>query len=277
MARLALLLAAAAAEGAPERSNRDEFALGVEAYVRARDASAPAEARGFLEESRDHFERIARSGLRNGYVYYNLGNVQLKLGELGRALASYRRAERFIPDYPDLKANLELARSKREDELPVRRPNPALRAIFFWHYALGVRAMEKAAAVLWVLGFAALAVSLVRSRARRAGAFLIVLSLFAAASSRVKLRAESRREGVITVGEAYVWSEPSGSSEKRFALHEGAEVSIERESEGGKWLLVTAGEELRGWMETRHLEELFGKAPPPVPSPPAPPPPSPGA
>lgn len=33
--------------------------------------------------------RLSRSRLRNGYVYYNLGNVYFKLGELGKALASY--------------------------------------------------------------------------------------------------------------------------------------------------------------------------------------------
>ncbi len=275
MARLALVCLAAA--GAPARSNRDEFALGVEAYVRAREASGPEEARNLLEESRDHFERIVRSGLRNGYVYYNLGNVRFKLGELGGALACYRRAERFIPDFPALKANLGLARSKREDDLPVPRPNPALRALFFWHYAVGLASMEKAAAGLWAFGFVVLAASLFRRRARLAGIVLIGASFCAALSSCVKLRAESRREGVIICPAAAVFSEPSGSSVKRSALHEGAEVKIERASDQGKWLLISAGGNLRGWMERRYLEEIFPEAPPPAGGLPGPPLSSPGA
>ena len=274
MAKLALIFLAA---GARERSNRDEFALGVEAYARAREASDPQEARKLLEGSRDHFQRIVASGLENGYVHYNLGNAHFKLGELGKAVAAYRRAERFIPDLSDLKANLELARSKRPDDLPLKQPNPALRALLFWHYAVGLDAMEKAAALLWVVGFAVLGASLRWPRARIAGVAVLGLSLFAVASSAVKLRSESRREGVVTAPEARVMSEPSGSSEMRFTLHEGAEVRVERESETRKWLLISAGEGLRGWMEARHLEGLSPGAPSPATRLPEPQAPSPGA
>lgn len=63
------------------------------------------------------YEKIIReSGISNGYLYYNLGNCYLMLEEIGKAILSYRRAERLIPGYGNLRENLQTAISRRIDK-----------------------------------------------------------------------------------------------------------------------------------------------------------------
>ena len=44
-------------------------------------------------------------------MLFNWGNALFKSGQLGRAIAVYRRAEALSPRDPDLRANLQFARN----------------------------------------------------------------------------------------------------------------------------------------------------------------------
>ena len=57
-------------------------------------------------------------GVDNGKLYYNLGNAQLQIGDLGQAIVSYRRAERLIPNDSNLRENLRFARSLCRNQIP---------------------------------------------------------------------------------------------------------------------------------------------------------------
>ena len=46
-------------------------------------------------------EGIAQQGVRNGQLYYNLGNAHLKNDDLGGAILWYERAWQLIPNDPD--------------------------------------------------------------------------------------------------------------------------------------------------------------------------------
>ncbi|MEE2775760.1 MAG: tetratricopeptide repeat protein, partial [Acidobacteriota bacterium] len=68
-------------------------------------------------------------------VYYNLGNSQLRRGDLGAGIASYLRARRRAPRNQDVVANLAYARRSAKDAISPPEPSAIVRTAFFWHYA----------------------------------------------------------------------------------------------------------------------------------------------
>jgi tetratricopeptide (TPR) repeat protein len=95
----------------------------------------PGAARDLFVQSAMHFERLAgEGGIRSGELYYNIGNTYFRMGDLGRAILNYRRAQLLLPGDPDLLSNLEYARSRRADKIPEPEPQLLLKTIFFWHY-----------------------------------------------------------------------------------------------------------------------------------------------
>ena len=56
-------------------------------------------------------------------VFYNRGNARFKLGQVGRAIADYLRAEALDPHDPHTRQNLDFARSYRPDRT-LSAPNP---------------------------------------------------------------------------------------------------------------------------------------------------------
>ena len=63
------------------------------------------------------YDSALATGKESGALYFNRGNAYFKQGELARAIANYLRAERLIPQDPDLKANLELAKGMTRVQL----------------------------------------------------------------------------------------------------------------------------------------------------------------
>ena len=76
--------------------------------LRRTDAAASLDA---FRESAQLWERIRTAGAENGPLEFNLGNAYMESGDIGRAIAAYVRAERFMPGDSDLEHNLSRARA----------------------------------------------------------------------------------------------------------------------------------------------------------------------
>lgn len=109
--------------------------------VRASDQARPflagleAYKAGDYAQAIDHFNTIARSGVVNARLYYNLGNAYLKNNELGPAILWYERALALGSGDPDLIFNLDYARSLTKDVVE-GQASPLVRIFFFWNYQL---------------------------------------------------------------------------------------------------------------------------------------------
>jgi tetratricopeptide (TPR) repeat protein len=80
---------------------------------------------------------IKEQEIENGYLYYNIGNAYYEAGEKGKAILNYRRAERFIPSYQDLKYNL----TKVRGEIGLSQARDSwwrglVKNLFFFHYLI---------------------------------------------------------------------------------------------------------------------------------------------
>lgn len=203
------------------------------------------------------YERIiAEKGIRNGHLYYNLGNCHFHLGQLGHAILSYRRAEKLIPNDADLKQNLQSARSRRTDAIQNSQVRSIYETLFFWHYrlSLGTKLLlfSVAFSMIWVL-------LLVKLLFVGAGLrWLLVLSLLFAVGSGASaavasFAAESVKSGVI-LGETTVPRKGPGESYAesfKKPLHEGTEFRVlERQ---GEWIRAELNNGIVCWLRARDV------------------------
>jgi tetratricopeptide (TPR) repeat protein len=220
MKRLALILAmlifapaAADAQGPP-----DLFQQGVAAYNAGRYQAAA-----------EKFGALVQAGIRNGALYYNLGNTHLKQGDLGRAILWYERAERLIPRDPDLQFNLAHARSLTQDQ-PEERPSPLVDVAFFLTNLASPKTVQIAAVAAMTLLFGALILRLLIhhsliSLMAALGALLVLLTL---PSAGYQLHQDQiAASGVVLADELPVRAGRGVDTAKLFTLHAGSLVRIE--------------------------------------------------
>lgn len=106
---------------------------------------------GHYAEAAQMYEQLVREGARDAALFYNLGNAYFQQGDLPRTLLSYELASQFNPRDPDLRANLELARSAAG--LPEIQPpaNPLPAFAFATQRWLSLNELALLALGLWLL------------------------------------------------------------------------------------------------------------------------------
>ena len=72
--------------------------------------------------------------IRNGEIFFNLGNAYLSAGETGRAILAYKKAARFMPMNSQLKYNYNLAREKVINKNRETPRTQLKNILFFFHY-----------------------------------------------------------------------------------------------------------------------------------------------
>jgi tetratricopeptide (TPR) repeat protein len=212
--------------------------------------SHPEDSAAAYREAAGKFEALVAGGLHNGKLYYNLGNTYLQLGEVGRAIINYRRAERLLGHDPQLVANLNYARSLTNGVAPAGSTQ-VLRTVFFWHYETSWRTRYVVAIVAYVLFWAVL---ILRRLWRPAGTgiaagALAALWLAAGASAAVEWRQrQTERPGVLIASEVVVRKGNGEAYEPQFeeALDEGVEFILLEERPG--WLKIELPDGHTGWI-----------------------------
>ncbi len=204
--------------------------------------------KGEYQAAVDGFEELAEKGAPTPDLGYDLGNAYLKLGDLGRAILWYERAARLAPGDPDVRYNLELARSRTRDAAPSESTDWS-RLLFFWRGHLATRTLWLLAAGLNALFWAALALRLFLRRRglHRFGAVCLALALLLGLSAAVDaMDPATRNLGIVLPGELPVRAGIAPESTELFRLHAGARVRVERSETGH--LRIRFGEDKVGWV-----------------------------
>lgn len=194
------------------------------------------------------FRQILATGLENGHVYYDLGNAYLRNGELGRAIASYRRAETYRPRGQDVRANLDFARKSTKDALTPPEPSEVFSTLFFWHYRLGRGELAVVVLVLNLLFWGSLALRLLRPASeawRWISVSFLVLLLLTAGSLAIH-RFLPTQVAVVVPQEIAAHNGPAEEEVVRFKLHAGTEVLVADRRDG--WLRVELPDGQQGWI-----------------------------
>ena len=220
-------------------------------------------ANGAYEEGRfaqavSLYEQVRSGGVDNGLLHYNLGNAYLRNGQLGLAIASYLRSQRLLPRNEDVAANLQFARNSTRDALTPPQPTPAMRTLFFWHFALSRPELVQVFVVVNLALWGLLSLRLFRPRLAAEslrwliGAALLVAMLTGGSLLTHWLRPQ--RVAVVVPPEVDAHSELDTGSVVRFKLHAGTEVQALETRDG--WVRVGLPDGEQGWIEQFHTVVL---------------------
>ena len=218
-----------------------------------------AQARRLYRQAADEFEALIANGIHNGPLYYNLGNTYLRLGELGRAILAYRRAEQYMPHDARLAANLRFVRAQRVNQIEQPARSRLMESLFFWHYGTALKSRLITGLVVFCLGWAALIVHLFAARRLLVAAFVgaTVLSLALGVSVGTQYyRQRTVPDGVVLAGDVVVRKGNGYSYAPQFeqTLQPGAEFTCVEER--GEWMRIRLPDGQEGWIPADTTETL---------------------
>jgi tetratricopeptide (TPR) repeat protein len=252
-----VLASLAGAAGVNAADRNDVWTLYREGETSFRQANEllktdPDKARGLFEKAALCFEAVNREGgIENGRLFYNIGNTYFRLGDMGKTIFNYRKAELYTPQDVNLQQNLNYARSRCIDQITPKPRDQVLRTLFFWHYDLGgvTRSWLFAGcfALLWV--FAGVYLFKKSNWLRYAALCCAGLSLLLAGSLAVEAYEQSHgRSGVILEKEVVGRKGDSTTFEPTFKepLHTGVEFEVLEERKG--WLHIELADGRRCWI-----------------------------
>lgn len=182
-------------------------------------------------------ELLYEDGIENGYLHYNLGNAYYALGDIGRAILEYRRAERLIPSDALLAENLDAAIRRRIDADTHGELTRIVRTLSLRNYWIGYRQTASVFGIAFVAFWAWLAIGLFRRPfGYRVVATLLGLVWIAAGAAGVYYVASeaSNRDGVLLARESVARKGPGTSYELAYEapLHAGTEFETIEERAG---------------------------------------------
>jgi tetratricopeptide (TPR) repeat protein len=199
-----------------------------------------------------YFETIVTDGnIRNGKVFYNIGNVYFRLGDLGNAILNYRRAIDYMPNDPNLIRNIAYARSKRVDDIQIDERSQITRILFFWHFDLASHFRFAVFMIsfisVWI--FAGLRVLMKkRGFTWAAIAFAALALLFLGSLGWETIAAGRNMPGVILADEVIGRKGNSETYQPSFqeSLHAGTEFVLREDR--GNWYLIELVDGRESWI-----------------------------
>lgn len=237
------------------------FPLGAKNMNSLKEQGDSAFVKGNYEMAINSYESLLKGG-ESADVYYNLGNSYYKAGKIAKSIVNYERAYLLQPGDGDIKANLEVARSKTIDKV---EPIPD---IFFigWLKAIGNLISLNSWAIIGVVGFLLFIFSLccwifskrisLRKIGFSFGLLFLVLTIcanFYASHQKDKLL--NRNAAIIMQPSIIVRSTPSEGGTTLFILHEGHKVFI-KDNSMKEWKEVRLENGNVGWVPTSSIEVI---------------------
>jgi len=235
------------------------FALAFAGNIFAADAAGDFSAankfyaEGKFVDAAKAYEKILASGAASPNLLFNYGNAEFKSGNLGRAIAAFRRAELLAPRDSEIRANLAFVRNQVQGAT-VRKS--------FWQNWLGNLSLNEwtiFAAIAFWLTFLLLAAKQIRpalaTKLKSATWIFAALTIFSGTILGVQAANHfSKQTAVIISAQATARTGPFDEAQGAFTLHDGAELSVlDRRDD---WVQVADGSGKTGWLPVKQVEVL---------------------
>jgi tetratricopeptide (TPR) repeat protein len=208
--------------------------------------------KGDFETAIARFQTLADRGQANGKLYYNLGNAYLKADRLGPAVWWYEKAQQIIPGDPDLKFNLNYARSLMKDQPETE--SQAARVLFFWRYRLRSNQIQWLALGFNLVFWLTLMVRRVMGR-RPYRTWLLALALpallFTATAAYNVYADRFQKQAIVLPDQLSVRAGRTPGATELFILHAGTKVRVQIRR--GDHLRIAFGRDKIGWVPASDL------------------------
>ncbi len=209
---------------------------------------------GNFLKSAELMESIAETGVKNGKLFYNLGNAYFKGGNTGKAILWYERARKFIPNDPDLKFNLNYAEGFIKDKVE-EKSFSVYRVLFFWKQLLGRSLIQWAGISLYILFWAMVVFQMVKSKKliKIHTICALILSIIFILTSVFDYYTDIyKRKAVILSDKVHVRSGLTNDSTELFVLHTGTLVNVADERKG--YVKIRFSNDKIGWVKKDVIE-----------------------
>ncbi|GGG37994.1 BatE protein [Croceivirga lutea] len=216
---------------------------------------------GKFEEALDYYQRILDNNKHSAELYFNMGNANYKLENIGPSIYYYEKALLLKPNDAEILNNLGYAQNMRLDAIE-EMPKTALQNVynkivgFFnfeqWGYlAIGLMTLFVLTYVLYYLLFTAF-------NKRLFFIFSILFLLLSMASLSMAYFAyndyKKNNPAIIFAREVVVAAEPNEQSERVFTLHEGTKINVVEALED--WSKIRIADGQIGWIPSDSFKAL---------------------
>ncbi|NTV52452.1 MAG: tetratricopeptide repeat protein, partial [Candidatus Firestonebacteria bacterium] len=197
------------------------------------------------------YQKVVSLGVDDPDVYYNLGNMYLRLGQIARAELAYERGLQLSPRDQDLKANFRQAAGCVAGEASWEGWTGTA---FGWsvYQSLTVNELSVLASIFYSVAagmfFAAWFWPGAAFWLRRSGFVLLAAALLAGVWGAGRYtEPQWLRRALVFSGSAEVRSRPYADAEVLFTIPEGTRVKTEREED--EWVEVQLSHNRHGWVK----------------------------
>ncbi|PLX48473.1 MAG: hypothetical protein C0613_10650 [Desulfobulbaceae bacterium] len=191
----------------------------------------------------------------SGKLAYNIGNTYYRLGDLGRALVSYRRAEEKLAGNANLQHNLALVRSERRDQLE-QQPDSSWLQRLNLHKNLSRELRSRILMALYVAFWLSAGLFYVRKFPMPLWlpGLLLLATLVASTSVGLDLLQPPARQGVIVAREIIARQGDGRNFQPAFKqpLHSGTEFVLLKKR--GYWFHIELADGRHCWIPGRSGE-----------------------
>jgi tetratricopeptide (TPR) repeat protein len=212
-------------------------------------------AEGKFADAANTYKKILASGEASPNLLFNYGNVEFKSGNLGKAIAAFRRAELLAPRDSEIRANLAFVRNQVQGATV--REN-------VWQNWLGNLSLNEwtvFATIAFWLTFLLLAAKQLRpalaAKLKSATSIFAALTIFSGTILGVQAANHFLKQTAVVIStQATARSGPFDDAQNAFAIHDGAELSVLDQRDD--WVQVADGAVKTGWLPANQIEILPG-------------------
>lgn len=216
---------------------------------------------GKYQQAINSWMQILENGQTSSELYFNLGNAQYKLNQIGPSIYYYEKALQLAPNDSDIKTNLSFAENARVDAI-----EPLPKSVFSKWYSniADTFTFDGWAVMAVVLSIASVAIFLLyyfsysEKRKRALFAISMVAILFLLGSLTMAFLTygdySKNQPAIIFSNQIEVKSEPSMGGKTAFVLHEGTKVQIL--AKDGNWYRISLADGKDGWVPSSDLKQL---------------------
>ncbi len=216
---------------------------------------------GEYTKAMDQYQQILDNGEHSAALYFNLGNCNYKLNNIGPSIYYYEKALLLNPNDSEILNNLGYAQNMRLDAIE-EIPQPDLARLYNdlvslfsfdeWAYLAVLLVM------LFVLGY--LGYFFLRIANQKRIAFIASISCLILGAICVLMaylqhqEFENDNPAIIYSKEVKIASEPNDQSEVVFTLHEGTKVNVVDNL--GDWSKISIADGQTGWVMSNNFKLL---------------------